>query len=121
MAELVNRRQSDHDEKDTFVQINQPARGPLISISQQSEFKYDSQATQPFFNNQNTILMIARSCSGDLMLMHETRVFYFQFTENRKTIDTVLSDDINYAQAADHMISVILGILTVRKYRLLQS
>ena len=63
------------------ARLNRPgrgahARGPLMSNTG-TEYKYESQATQPFFNNQNTIVMVARSHHGYLMLMHETRIFFF--------------------------------------------
>ena len=51
----------------------------LMSVAEQrNEFKNDEKQTQPLLNNQSTILMAARSCRGGLMLMHETRIFYFE-------------------------------------------
>jgi len=112
------------------VQRGQHARGPLMSYTGR-EHQYDSQATQPFFNNQNTIVMVARSHRGYLMLMHETRVFFFEYVgvrdENDEAhgasmaIDNVMADDVNYADAAQHFINLVLSMLTVRKYRLLTS
>ena len=36
-------------------------------------------------------------------------------------IDNVMDDDVNYAEAAEHFIGLVLSMLTVRKYRLLTS
>jgi len=90
-----------------------------------------NRATQPFFNNQNTIVMVARSHSGYLLLMHETRIFFFEFVGVRDesdeahgasmAIDNVMADDVNYAEAAQHFTNLVLSMLTVRKYRLLTS
>eukprot|EP01084_Bolivina_argentea_P080933 146568_1 len=88
----------------------------IMSINEQrDEFKNDQQATQPFFNNQNTILMAVRNCSGDIMLMHETRIFYFS------KINHISFASADYGQAVQHLTNLMLGILTTTKYRLLTS
>merc|ERR1719229_1607015 len=80
---IVLDQEGDDDSKQTEMEtaINQQcqSRGPLVSIGHRSEYKYESQATQPYFNNQNTTVMVARSCEGFLMVMHETRIFYFEY------------------------------------------
>eukprot|EP00484_Ammonia_sp_Unknown_P012258 CAMPEP_0197079060 /NCGR_PEP_ID=MMETSP1384-20130603/213433_1 /TAXON_ID=29189 /ORGANISM="Ammonia sp." /LENGTH=391 /DNA_ID=CAMNT_0042517931 /DNA_START=356 /DNA_END=1531 /DNA_ORIENTATION=- len=73
------------------------------------------QPIQPYFNNQNSILMAARSCHGDLMLMHETRIFYFRFDSKKTKTDRL------YAEATQELMTLLLGMLTTRKYRLLSS
>ena len=57
--------------------INNNRNRPLINDAGRG-YQFESQATQPFYNNQNTIVMVARCIGGYLMLMHETRIFFFE-------------------------------------------
>eukprot|EP01083_Nonionella_stella_P218456 783364_1 len=90
---------------------------PEFNDIQQSDD--EDQATQPFVNNifaSNSSIMTARSCGGYLMVMHETRIFYFSSNNGRRTTSTQ-----SFAETADYFAQLILRLLMTRKYRLLSS
>eukprot|EP01084_Bolivina_argentea_P278247 475268_1 len=107
---------SMQDSMDDDSHGNTPKHTIMSITDAKKERNDDEKATQPFFNNQNTVLMVARSSRGDIMLMHETRIFYF----NRKRRNPK-ENDLSYAEAAQHFTNLILAMLTTRKYRLLTS
>ena len=83
----------------------------------------------PIFNNQNTILM-ATFGHGKLMLVHETRLFYFKGEgiddfnrESNEVINAIIGNIYIYICNIFCLVYYlyrypILGVFTTRKYRL---
>eukprot|EP01084_Bolivina_argentea_P069353 126210_1 len=74
----------------------------------------EKHSTQPVVNQSGT-LMAARNRHGHLMLMHETRIFYFYHDQND------IPDDCSYSEAVTNLTTLILNMLSTRKYRILWS
>ena len=99
------------------------------------------------FNNQNSIIMAARHRRGYLMLMHETRIFFFEFCIFcifsffyllfcpiyrlveivRQTLleagrgNEAMPEAATYDEAMEQLTALFLTMLTTEKYRKLSS
>ena len=62
--------------------------------------------SQTSFNNQNTIVMSAKHADGYLMLMHDTRIFYFKRDD---TINPESDDVASFKDATNDITTIFLG------------
>eukprot|EP01084_Bolivina_argentea_P255239 429237_1 len=116
---LIN--EQPNEQPSNYMSTKPPTTMQNKPLLIRTNFEYDEQSTQPFINNQNSVVMVARSVKGYLMLMHETRIFYFEYSGDKNQIDSQPKYDRKYGEASDHLVKVMISILTTRKYRLLQS
>ena len=59
--------------------------------------------------------MVARSCEGYLMVMHETRIFYFEYVGNNVDDDTEAGHGRSSSVATTPAIDTVWAVLIIPK------